>query len=85
MSQSRLLSKAPTCLSFFERVGQLGASHTLSAKLADVEGKIPMAARRHVTNKLRSAYRQGSKTDRGRILDEVMATTGMGRSSARRC
>lgn len=43
-----------------------------------------MAARRHVTNKLRTAYRQASKTDRGRILDEVVATTGMGRSSARR-
>ena len=43
-----------------------------------------MAARRHVTNKLRTAYRQSSKTDRGRILDEVMATTGMARSSARR-
>jgi len=49
-----------------------------------MEGKIPMAARRHVTNKLRTAYRQASKTDRGRILDEVMATTGMGRSTARR-
>ena len=49
-----------------------------------VEGKIPMAARRHVTNKLRSAYAKASKMDRGRILDEVMATTGMGRSTARR-
>jgi hypothetical protein len=43
-----------------------------------------MAARRHVTNKLRTAYQRASKTDRGRILDEVMATTGMGRSTARR-
>lgn len=49
-----------------------------------VEGKIPMAARRHVTNKLRSAYAKASKMDRGRILYEVMATTGMGRSTARR-
>ena len=49
-----------------------------------MEGKIPMAARRHVTNKLRNAYQRASKTDRGRILDEVMATTGMGRSSALR-
>jgi hypothetical protein len=56
----------------------------LSAKLACVEGKIPMAARRHVTNKLRTAYAKASKTDRGRILDEVMASTGMARSSARR-
>ncbi|GAB3136317.1 hypothetical protein GCM10027057_13460 [Marisediminicola antarctica] len=45
------------CLSFFERVGVVGASHILSAMLSDMEGKIPMAARRHVTNKLRSAYR----------------------------
>jgi hypothetical protein len=49
-----------------------------------VEGKIPMAARREVTNKLRTAYRKASKTDRGRIFDEVMETTGMGRSTARR-
>lgn len=52
--------------------------------MPDVEGKIPMAARRHVTNKLRSAYARASKSDRGRILDEVMAATGMGRSTARR-
>lgn len=43
-----------------------------------------MAARRQVTNKLRDAYRKVSKRDRARILDEVMATTGMGRSTARR-
>lgn len=43
-----------------------------------------MAARRHVTNKLRTAYRKASKKDRGQILDEVVATTGMGRSTARR-
>jgi len=43
-----------------------------------------MAARRHVTNKLRGAYRRASKQDKGRILDEVMTTTGMGRSTARR-
>ncbi|MGO1538682.1 MAG: DDE-type integrase/transposase/recombinase [Leucobacter sp.] len=49
-----------------------------------MEGKIPMAARRHVTNKLRTAYATASKKDRGRILDEIMSTTGMGRSSARR-
>lgn len=49
-----------------------------------MEGEIPMAARRHVTNKLRTAYRKALKADRGRILDEVMATTGVGRSTARR-
>lgn len=49
-----------------------------------MEGKIPMTARRHVTNKLRTTYRKASKTDRSRILDEVMTTTGMGRSTARR-
>lgn len=49
-----------------------------------MEGKIPMGARRHVTNKLRSAYKKASKSDKSRILDEVIATTGMGRSTARR-
>lgn len=49
-----------------------------------MEGKIPMTARRHVTNKLRTTYRKASKTDRSRILDEVITTTGMGRSTARR-
>lgn len=43
-----------------------------------------MAARRHVTNTLRTTYRKASKTDKARILDEVMTTTGMGRSTARR-
>jgi hypothetical protein len=49
-----------------------------------VEGKIDMAARRQVTNKLRGQYRKATKADRGRILDRVVATTGMGRSTARR-
>lgn len=49
-----------------------------------MEGKIDMAARRQVTNKLRSAYARASKRDKGLILAEVMATTGMGRSTARR-
>ena len=48
------------------------------------EGKIDMAARRQVTNKLRVQYRKASKTDKGKILDRVVATTGMGRSTARR-
>ena len=43
-----------------------------------------MAARRHVTNKLRDAYAKASKTDKGRILDEVVNTTGLARVSARR-
>ncbi len=49
-----------------------------------VEGKIPMAARRQVTNKLRTVYARASKRDKARILDEVMSTTGMGWSTARR-
>jgi hypothetical protein len=49
-----------------------------------MEGKIPMAARRHVTNKLRTVYTRASKADKSRIVDEVVATTGMGRSSAPR-
>lgn len=52
--------------------------------MPDVEGKIDMAARRQVTNKLRIQYRKASKEDKGAILDRVMATTGMGRSTARR-
>ncbi|MBK5238866.1 MAG: hypothetical protein JJE28_07130 [Actinomycetales bacterium] len=49
-----------------------------------MEGKIPMVARRHVTNKLRTVYAQASKRDKAKIIDEVMSTTGMGRSTARR-
>ncbi len=49
-----------------------------------MEGKIDMAARRQVTNKLRRGYARASKRDKGRILAEVMDTTGMGRSTARR-
>jgi hypothetical protein len=49
-----------------------------------VEGKVDMAARRQVTNKLRGQYRKASKGDKGRILDQVMGTTGVGRSTARR-
>jgi Integrase core domain len=52
--------------------------------LPDVEGKIDMAARRQVTNKLRLKYRKASKADKSEILDRVVATTGMGRSTARR-
>ena len=48
-----------------------------------LEGKIDMSARRQVTNKLREAYQGASKPDKGRILDEVVATTGVARSSAR--
>jgi hypothetical protein len=52
--------------------------------LPDVEGKIDMAARRQVANKLRTQYRRASKADKSTILDRVVATTGMGRSTARR-
>lgn len=41
-----------------------------------------MAASHHVTNRLRAIYRRASKNDRYRILDEMVATTGMGRSTA---
>ena len=43
-----------------------------------------MAARRQVTNKLRTQYGRASKADKSKILDRVVATTGMGRSTARR-
>lgn len=49
-----------------------------------MEGKIDMAARRQVTNKLRSQYARASKSDKTAILDRVVTTTGMGRSTARR-
>ena len=49
-----------------------------------LEGKIDMAARRQVTNKLRGQYRRASKADKTKILDRVVSTTGMGRSTARR-
>ncbi|MGY5318444.1 hypothetical protein ACXA45_04310 [Neomicrococcus lactis] len=62
----------------------VGASHALSAKLACAEGKLPISARRHVTNKLRTANAKACKSNRGGILDEVMATTGIARSSAQR-
>jgi hypothetical protein len=52
--------------------------------LPDVEGKIDMAARRQVANKLRTQYRKASKVDKGKILDRVVDTTGVGRSTARR-
>jgi len=49
-----------------------------------LEGKNDMSARRQVTAKLRDAYQGASKPDKRRILDEVVSTTGMARSSARR-
>jgi hypothetical protein len=48
-----------------------------------LEGKINRGARRQVTNKLRVAYREASKPDKGRVLDEVEATAGLAPSSAR--
>ncbi|VBA56831.1 hypothetical protein LAUMK41_02179 [Mycobacterium attenuatum] len=44
-----------------------------------MEGKIDMAARRQVTNKLRGRYRRASKADKGEILDRVVATPPVGR------
>ncbi|WP_370328493.1 hypothetical protein [Candidatus Mycobacterium methanotrophicum] len=49
-----------------------------------MEGKIDMAARRQETNKLRGQYRKACKADKTKILDRVVGTTGMGRSTARR-
>ena len=43
-----------------------------------------MAARQQVGNKLRTPYWRASKADKGKVLDRVVATTGMGRSTARR-
>jgi hypothetical protein len=49
-----------------------------------MEGKIDMAARRQVTNKLRGQHRTAAKADKTKIVDRVVATTGMGRWTARR-
>lgn len=49
-----------------------------------MEGRIGMAARRQVTNKLRGQYQKATKADKTKILDRVVDTTGMGRSTARR-
>ena len=49
-----------------------------------MEGKVDMAARRQVTNKLRAQYCKASKVDKTKMLDRVVETTGMGRSTARR-
>ena len=65
--------KVTTRLSFFERRAPRGGAACLM-----VEGKIPMAARRQVTNKLRTVCARASKRDKARILDEMLSTTGMG-------
>ncbi len=73
---------ATACLTYFERVAGGGASPTLSGvreACPMVEGKIDMAARRQVTNKLRTQYRKAPKGDKSKILDRVVGTTGMGR------
>lgn len=43
-----------------------------------------MSARVEVTKQLRSDYRTGSKAEKSAILDQFCASTGLGRSSARR-
>jgi hypothetical protein len=45
---------------------------------------IATSARRVVTNKLHQAYQTAGKKDRGQILDQVVAMTGLARVSARR-
>jgi hypothetical protein len=49
-----------------------------------MEGKIDVSARRQVTNKIRDPYCKASERDKGRILDEIVSTTGVDRSTARR-
>lgn len=43
-----------------------------------------MAARREITKKYAKSYGQASKKDKGRMLDELCATTGWSRDNARR-
>ena len=49
-----------------------------------MEGNIYFSARVHVPNMLRGAFGEASKSDKGRILDEIQAATGVARSTARR-
>lgn len=42
-----------------------------------------MAARREITKKYAREYAGGSKKERGRMLDELVATTGWSRANAR--
>jgi hypothetical protein len=75
------------CLTMFECVAGGGASSILSAwpgRLAQCGRQDRHAARRQVTNKLRTKCRKASKAGKSKILDPVVATTGMGRSTARR-
>jgi hypothetical protein len=60
-------SKDSACLTYFERVA--GKACPM------LEGKIDMAARRQVTNKLQVQYRRASKADKTKVLDRVVATT----------
>ncbi len=46
--------------------------------------KIDLSALRQVANTLRDAYGKASKPDKGRILDEIQAATGVARSTERR-
>ena len=50
-----------------------------------IEGKIDLSARRQITNKLRDTCSEASKPDKGRILDEVQAATGVARSTGGSC
>ncbi|BDE17425.1 hypothetical protein Mkiyose1088_43850 [Mycobacterium kiyosense] len=49
-----------------------------------MEGKVDMAARRQVTNKLRTQYRKASKAGKGEILDRVGGHHGDGPFDGRR-
>lgn len=42
-----------------------------------------MVARAEIANRLAKAYGKAGKTDRGRILDQVMEVTGWSRDNAR--
>ena len=46
--------------------------------------ELSMAARAEITAKYAREYKQLSKKDRGRLLDEVVSVTGWSRDNARR-
>ena len=49
-----------------------------------MESGLSMQSRAEVTTRYAKAYVKASKTDRGRVLDEVVAVTGWSRDNARR-
>lgn len=81
------LTNKPLCLNDFERWPVAVPQRTFCASLdclPNLDNKVDMATRRQVANKLRPPDDKASKADKSKVLDQVLATNGMGRSTARR-